>query len=608
MLFVPSTAWADGNTIIYEPFDPPVSGIHLEGGANLVDKKQQGYVLSLPNHAHAVLPLTTPLSGQGMTIAFWMQPYWDETDTQSHVFLTSRWKDGKQGYLALSYGWWEPLGEKRLYFIVNNQQAIHCSASYRFERNSWVLLVASWHSGKNGQCKIYVDDVKLAESDVPFNGNYNSTGPLYLGSDLGATEQRHRRAGFSLDELHVFDHSFTDSAVRALYYSTQAKRYISGHTDWDWMRTALKLNPSERRAKNGTLLETRVIFDEDIHWAKSRAEADSILERVKAAGFNVYVPCVWHGRGTYYPSNLTNADERVVKAIENGYDPLRYLIEKAHAMGLEIHPWFTVMRREWRRYPEYYPEGTPRNAYDVHQKNFRTFIVDLMLDVVRRYDVDGINLDYIRAMGICTSKECKEDYRNSTGHGLLADYYLRYVAGSARDRIQAWQDSAVTDIVKGFSTQAKKIRPDIIISVDGHPKAKGDTRPLEGRDELKWVNNGLADVVFAMDYRKRFDDNAINAVRADLVDPRKLYPLFGNYDRIDNRAVSREGELIEKYVEFVRCKWPGSGVAFYIFNMLSDDQIRVLRKKVYFENSLTNWPVVGHKSNSAALSGARAQQ
>src|SRR3569832_2068310 len=59
--------------------------------------------------------------------------------------------------------------------------------------------------------------------------------------------------------------------------------------------------PTPRRAANGVLLESRVMLDEDMHWAYSPAEADAILQRIKAAGFNVYVPCIYHGGGSWYP-------------------------------------------------------------------------------------------------------------------------------------------------------------------------------------------------------------------------------------------------------------------------------------------------------------------
>ena len=42
---------------------------------------------------------------------------------------------------------------------------------------------------------------------------------------------------------------------------------------------------------------------------------------------------------------------------------------------------------------------------------FRHLMANLIAEVVSRYDVDGINLDYVRAIGLCTSDFCQADYQ-----------------------------------------------------------------------------------------------------------------------------------------------------------------------------------------------------
>lgn len=585
-----AAAEANAAAGVQESFDQHNARLQLRDGAAVVADKAHGGLLDLSDNASAVLSLENAVSSREGTITFWLKPRWKDDDSRSHVLLSARWNDGKQGYMAISHGWWEPLGAGRLYFIVNNQQSMHCSTPHRFIRDTWVLVTARWESGENGHCAIYVDAEKVAEHSAPLDGSNATHHEMYIGSDEGATDRRQRAAEFQLDGLRIYRTALSERAIRSMYQSADSLRYTEGRKDWAWMDDTLKLPAKEWRAEDGTLLESRVIFDEDLHWAYSEEAADKILSRVKAAGFNVYVPCVWHGRGTHYPSRVTDPDERLRAAIDRGYDPLAYLIKKAHELGIEIHPWFTVMRREWDKYPEYYSGGTPQGAYDVHSREFRDFAVALMLDVAERYDVDGINLDYIRAVGICMSAACKKTYREKTGRELQADYYLRFVAGSARDRIEAWQDEAVTDIVTRVARSARKTRPNIVISVDGHPKAKGEVRPLEGRNEVAWANDGLVDVIFAMDYRKRFDEAALDGVYADLANPRKLIPLFGNYDRIDNKATPRSGVLINKYVEYVRRRWVASGVSFYIYSMLSDEQMRSLRGHAFDRRAITNWP------------------
>jgi uncharacterized lipoprotein YddW (UPF0748 family) len=340
-------------------------------------------------------------------------------------------------------------------------------------------------------------------------------------------------------------------------------------------------------ARPGKPIESRVMFDEDMHWAQSPATADAILARIKEAGFNVYVPCVWHGNGTFFPSELTAPDAKLVDVIRSGHDPLAYLVARAHSMGIEVHPWFTVMRRENNRYPEYYDEGTPASAYDVHNPAFRRFITDLMLDVVRRYDVDGINLDYIRSMGMCRSARCREDYRSRYQRSLEADLALHNVPGLTPATLLQWNGDAVTDIVRDVSQRAKILKSRLIVSVDVH--MLNPALALEGQDVVQWVNSGWVDIAFQMDYRRRFDVEEAQRARALLTDSRKMILILSLFDETDRRIVPRDPQTTAEYVGQIRDLWPQTGVAFYHYVQLTDPQIATFGATVFARPATPGW-------------------
>src|SRR3569623_1137998 len=514
----------------FEMKDASSSSILALQGATLIGTAGVSAVHTDQN-AWAEVNTGTNLSTHGGTLVMWVIPGWTAGD-DSHPLATVGWKDQRNGYLALTLGWWEPLGANRLYFIINNQDGMHCSAPYQLMSDTWNMVAAVWHNGQNGYCRLFVNGEKIAEYQGPFQGDYVPVGPLYLGSERGATDQRGRTTKADFAALRLFD---------------------------------------------GPLLDT------EIH--------DLFLQRVKAAGFNVYVPCIYHGGGSWYPTDLLAPDPKLAERLKQQPDPLAYLIEKAHSMGIEVHPWFTVMYRGNDLYPQFAGEGTPEGAYNAHNEAFRTFIVNLMLDVVKRYDVDGINLDYIRTMGIFTSSECAADYNRRTGGTLAADLEGQYVYGPARARLEQWQDGAVKDIVSRFSTQARQIKPNVVISIDGHATSADIARPLEGRDELDWANSGLINVIFNMDYARDFDMINADKVRTLLAVPDRLMILFGNYDqRSGDPAISREGELVTAYAEYSQRKWPGSGTAFYIYWMLNDDQSQALRAGPFKETARPYWP------------------
>lgn len=115
----------------------------------------------------------------------------------------------------------------------------------------------------------------------------------------------------------------------------------------------------------------RAILDGDIpSWTK-KEYVDEVLSRIKRAGFNVYMPTVWQGRGTVWPSKHAPWDTKLANRHKSNFDPLRYVIEKAHEMGLEVHPWFTLTLRQSDIFPEFALPTMPQKAFDVHNPEFR---------------------------------------------------------------------------------------------------------------------------------------------------------------------------------------------------------------------------------------------
>lgn len=339
--------------------------------------------------------------------------------------------------------------------------------------------------------------------------------------------------------------------------------------------------------------ESRVVLDEDILWATSRKETDRILERLKRAGLNVYVPCVWHGRGTYYPSPVAAIDRMLTGRIANGDDPLAYLIQRAHELGIQVHPWFTVVRREGGFYPQWRAEGTHEDAFDVHNPAFREFVVKLMLDVVRRYPVDGINLDYIRSMGICQSKTCKDQYKASTGRNLDQDVLLRHLPlHPGSDSLAKWNADAVASIVRDVSTAAKALRAGVIVSVDAHPLHPDLI--LQGQDSIDWANRGWVDVIFNMDYAQAANVDLMGRIRNEVKDVRQVVLLTSFFDIQGGRVVPRPPDMVAGYVALSRQLWPGSGIAFYHFKQLTDGQIDALRAGPFALEAQPLWHGASH--------------
>jgi len=529
-----------------------------------------GRTLDLDRAAEVNAALAVELDMTGGTISFWVKPRWSAGATESHTLLTATWKDPRRSYLALSQGWWEPSGSGRLYFIVSNEDVLHCSTDVPLPTSVWSLITVTWASGPNGFCRLYVDDELRAATQRAWTG-VDQLDSLAVGSDRAASNARGRKASSIIAGLKVLRLPVSHREVIERYRREEDPRAFA-RKKWAWLQQA---PPPDAKTAAGARVE-RAIFDEDLGWADSPQAIDTRLARIAAAGFNVYVPCVWHGGGAAYPSPVAPAYPAFGPKFVHGWDPLAYLVRAARARGISVHPWFTVVRREDYGHPEWAEPGTPAGAYDAHRPEFRAYMVELMLDVVRRYAVEGVNLDYIRAMGVCTSNYCRRDYRAGWGKELLADYADGAPTAEARARIAAWQDQAIAALVRDFALQARQLRPGLIISVDGHVQREDDTRPLEGRDEISWANRGWVDTIFQMDYRAEVDVTELAAGRRRLRDPGKLWLLFANYDLIDDEAVPRSAFWVSRVMRRACAGDWGAGVGVYLYGRLDDAQVAAL--------------------------------
>lgn len=336
-------------------------------------------------------------------------------------------------------------------------------------------------------------------------------------------------------------------------------------------------------ANSATFANKKAILDGDINMWTKKEELDRRLKRIKQAGFNVYMPAVWQGRGTTWLSRHAPWDFTLDSRTTESYDPLRYAVAKAHELGLEVHPWFTLVLR-WNHsfMPEYGLEGVaegPHAAFNVHNPSFREFMTNVVSEVAAEYDIDGINLDFGRAMGLCSDVACQEEYRAKFNRNLMTDSLIFKANPKMVPTLIEYQEKAVTALIKSISDSVRKSKPALFISADGHPEL---TRYEQGQNSIAWANEGLVDVVFGMDYRPTIDGDAVNLVRRRLTNPNSLTPLISNMAHgpdlpPDKKPYPRSGKWLSDTITSISTRWPNAGIAVYFYKYLSDEQVESLQ-------------------------------
>lgn len=233
------------------------------------------------------------------------------------------------------------------------------------------------------------------------------------------------------------------------------------------------------------------------------------------------------------------------------YDPLAEVIEQGHAAGLEVHAWVnsTIL---WRSltpptdpehvYHEHGVTATGRDRWINRQVDGeevmanRVFLdpanpdaVDYMVDgiasIARNYDIDGINLDYIRY----------PDYSSVTTHsewGYSETSIARFQAATGRTDVpepsdaefSEWRRAQVTAYVRKIYLTLYEVKPSARLSMDGITYGYGPQGTPGGyagtrtygevlQDWRGWLAEGIMDTNIAMNYKR--DSRADQSVMFD---------------------------------------------------------------------------------------------
>ena len=88
-----------------------------------------------------------------------------------------------------------------------------------------------------------------------------------------------------------------------------------------------------------------------------------------------------------------------------------------------------------------------------------------MLEVARKYEVDGLHFDYIRYpdRDKCYCDGCRSRFEQHTGK-QVANWPTDCYSGELRDAYTQWRCDQITRLVKAVHDEAKQIRPGIAIS------------------------------------------------------------------------------------------------------------------------------------------------
>lgn len=232
------------------------------------------------------------------------------------------------------------------------------------------------------------------------------------------------------------------------------------------------------------------------------------FDRLQAAGINVILfQCRTRGV-VAYKSDYETWDGIYTGTIGQAppYDPLQFAIDEAHKRGMELHAYMVT-------YPLMYTNQTsklgqkcaPNSRPELCQKCGNRWYLDpgvpgtseylamLCKEVVEKYDVDGVHLDYIRYM----EKEV----------GLNDEIaYRKY--GKGQNKAQ-WKRDQVTNCVRQITAAVRSVKPWVKMTCApvgkyaDLPRASSfgwNARDAVSQDAQLWLKEGIMDWLIPMMY------------------------------------------------------------------------------------------------------------
>ena len=139
--------------------------------------------------------------------------------------------------------------------------------------------------------------------------------------------------------------------------------------------------------------------------AQQKQELLTILNKAVQLKLNAIILQVRPNGDALYRSNLEPWSAWLSgPGVNPGYDPLAFAITEAHKRGLELHAWFNPFRATIsgrpvgrnhisRRSPGLLKKAGSTTILNPSSSAAQQHVLSVIMDVVRRYDIDGVHLD-----------------------------------------------------------------------------------------------------------------------------------------------------------------------------------------------------------------------
>ena len=311
---------------------------------------------------------------------------------------------------------------------------------------------------------------------------------------------------------------------------------------------------------------------------KQKRELTSILDNLKRANINTVLFQTRIRGSVVYPSAIEPWDICLTgtSGKNPGYDPLRFAVEECHKRGMEAHAWIVCIPvGKWnspackalrRKYPSMISRDKEEGYINPANTQAATYISGICTEIVKNYDVDGIQLDYIRYPETIKVKEPKAKAREN-----------------------------ITRIVRRVYADVKSIKPWVKISCSPIGKLKDLSRYSSRgwnafnrgyQDVEGWMKEGIMDQVYPMMYFKGNNFHPFAIDWKERSNGRTIVGGLGTYQLAPSQA---NWDMAEVQRQLHTLRAIGAGHAHFRSRFLTDDTKGIYR---YTSDAFNPYPAL----------------
>lgn len=273
-----------------------------------------------------------------------------------------------------------------------------------------------------------------------------------------------------------------------------------------------------------------------------------VLYQIRQLNFNTVYPVVWNRGNTFYPSTVAkreigNTQNPFQAILMLGQDVLAQIVQQGKRKGLRIIPWFEygfmapANSQLAHNHPDWLTQrqnGSKLLKDDLHEQylsnatkgqslrnravikqvwlnplhpEVQQFILDLIVEVVTKYDIAGIQLDDHFSLPVefgydrFTIKLYQQEHQGKKPpNNYLDSEWMR------------WRANKLTDFMQRVFLAVKSVKPDCLVSLSPNPQYFAYTAYLQ--DWLTWVQRGWVEELVCQVYR-----NDLKTFQAELTQP-----------------------------------------------------------------------------------------